>query len=42
MLAGSDRVVLRVWDARHGAHVLRFSPRAAIADIRRNLSDCVQ
>jgi hypothetical protein len=41
MLSGSDRVTLRVWDARHNAHVARFSPRAPIGEFRRHLSNCV-
>ncbi len=42
MLSGSDRVVLRVWDARHDAHVVRFSPRSSIGEFRSHLSNCVR
>jgi hypothetical protein len=42
MLSGSERVILRVWDARHNAHVVRFSPRSSIGEFRRHLSNCVR
>ncbi|BDG70501.1 hypothetical protein Rmf_04300 [Roseomonas fluvialis] len=42
MLSGSDRVILRVWDARHNAHVIRFSPRSSIGEFQRHLSNCVR
>lgn len=41
-LADTQSVVLRVWDTAHNAHVLRFSPRVSLADVRRNLSSCVK
>lgn len=41
-MAATQTVVLRVWDTAHNDHVLRFSPRVSLADVRRNLSDCVK
>jgi hypothetical protein len=41
-MAAAQTVVLRVWDPLHNDHVLRFSPRVSLAEVRRNLSDCVR
>lgn len=41
-MAATRSVVLRVWDTAHNAHVLRFSPLVSMAELRRNLSDCVK
>jgi hypothetical protein len=41
-MGSADSVVLRVWDARHTPHVLRFTPRVSVDELRRRMPDCVK